>query len=236
VFIAFLVLQLVAAAAPAALYPDCSKDDIQALTSGLARIARGDERFAHDKPPRAVTGAPSPCDAIMISRAADAGWNEARALAPKGGAVDLLGPVHQRLQELEKLAPGRLSLETEYAQVVIRAEIAAAQDERPEMELLLTHARDLAERLAQRGRRAVWPRPFNLAAGELWLEVDRYEDARAAFERAVSFDGGAVARAGLGRALELLGRHEQACQAFRGVEDAAPALQDEARAFLARCP
>ena len=55
------------------------------------------------------------------------------------------------------------------------------------MELLLTHARDLADG-SHRARPARWPRPFNLLAGELWLEVDRYEDARAAFERAVRAD------------------------------------------------
>jgi hypothetical protein len=139
-------------------------------------------------------------------------------------------------EELERLRAGDLALEAEYAQTAIRAAIAAAQDERPEMELLLAHARDLTERLAARSRRALWPRPFNLLAGELWLEVDRYEDARLAYERAVTDRATPLALSGLARALARLNRHAEACQTYGRMRDDTGPLRDEARAYLARCP
>jgi hypothetical protein len=172
--------------------------------------------------------------ASKLERSSLSGWSEARKLAAAGGAVELLGPVKRALEELELLKDGDLSLEVEYAQTAIRAAVAASQDERPEMELLLTHARDLSERMADRDRRAQWPRPFNLLAGELWLEVDRYEEARRAFERAVKADGSAEAWAGLARAQARLGNTAEACNAYRQIQDAA--LRAEVRAFLATCP
>jgi tetratricopeptide (TPR) repeat protein len=127
-------------------------------------------------------------------------------------------------------------MDAEYADVAVRAAVAAAQDERAEMELLLTHARDLAERLAARGRRATWPRPFNLLAGELWLEVDRYEEARAAFERAARDEPSPLALIGLGRSLALLDRYDDACKTLRRVRGAAHQLAEELSLLLAGCP
>jgi hypothetical protein len=171
-----------------------------------------------------------------LERSSLSGWTEARKLAAAGGAVELLGPVKRALEELDLLKNGELGLEVEYAQTAIRAAVAASQDERPEMELLLTHARDLSERLVDRGRRAQWPRSFNLLAGELWLEVDRYDEARRAFERAVKVDGSADAWAGLARAHARMGNKADACKAYRQIQGAGTALLTEARAFLATCP
>ena len=73
-------------------------------------------------------------------------------------------------------------------------------------------------------------------AGELWFEVDRFDESRAAYERAASYDASAVAFAGLGRVLEALGRHVEACSAYRKIGKAAVPLRDEAKRFLAGCP
>ena len=175
------------------------------------------------------------CGLLQIAVIALDGWSEARALAPAGGAAELLGPVQRTLDQLQTFRQTDEALETEYAETAIRAAIAAAQDERPEMELLLTHARDLSERLQLRGRRAVWPRSLNLLAGELWFEVDRFDDARAAYQRAVSADPSAVALVGLARALARLGQQAAACATYRRVTDAAPALHALAANDLARC-
>lgn len=177
------------------------------------------------------------CPALTIVLTAMHGWAAAGTLPPMGGG----DPGHREairriLDALGPLASGPLAMEAEYADVAVRALVAAAQDERPEMELLLTHARDLAERLAARGRRAIWPRPFNLLAGELWLEVDRYEDARAAFERAVRDAPSPLALIGLGRALERLDRRPEACQAFRQVRGARHDLAKRLDVLLAGCP
>jgi tetratricopeptide (TPR) repeat protein len=221
-----LVLQL-ASAAPDASVPDCSETELAALSSAQQMIGRGDD---------AVVVAPGACDFIRLARSSLLGWREARGLAAKGGEVALLGPVNQYLGEIRAITHPSLAIEVEYAEMAVRAAIAAAQDERAEMELLLQQARDLSERLARRQRRAMWPRPFNLLAGDLWFEVDRYEEAAAAFERATRFDGTAAAYAGLGRALAALGRRADACRAYKQVRGAVSTLQRETSVFLAGCP
>ncbi len=230
---ALLVVWQLTAAPPPAASADCSADDLASLDRDAQVVARGDE----PPPSSDGGGAVARCALVQVQRVSLEGWAEARRLASAGGAADLQGPVRRALGELARWQDGAAGLEAGYAQTAIRAAVAAAQDERPELELLLTHARDLAERLGARGRRARWPRPFNLLAGELWFEVDRYEEARAAYERAARSDPGAAAVVGLARALARLGRGADACAAYGRVRDEAPpALRERARQDLAGCP
>src|SRR5688572_10598736 len=104
-------------------------------------ISRGDDAAARDAIERGVQGPSNRCRATRLARSSLLGWVEARKLAPAGGAANLLGPATRSLEELEQLKEGELVLDVEYAQTAIRAAVAAAQDERPEMELLLVHAR-----------------------------------------------------------------------------------------------
>ena len=115
-----------------------------------------------------------------VQRIAMEGWTAARALAPKGGAVDLLGPVNTRLRELDAMP----NMSARYAEVAIRAAVSAAQEERDEMGLFLDHARDLSKQMALAGAPAQWPLPIDELEGELWFEVDRFTEARDAYERA----------------------------------------------------
>ena len=87
-----------------------------------------------------------------IQRIAMEGWNAARALAPKGGAVELLGPVNVWLRELDKFP----NMSARYAEVAIRAAVSAAQEERDEMSLLLEHARDLSAQMSINAVPAKW--------------------------------------------------------------------------------
>jgi hypothetical protein len=146
-----------------------------------------------------------------VERIAAAGWAEARALAAKGGALDQLGPVNRRLKELDGI-PNNVN--ARYAEVAIRAAVCAAQDERDEMGLFLTHARALSDQmvLAKTGP-AKWPLPIDELEGELWLEVDRYLEARDAYQRATA-TGGARAWMGLARASDRLGQTKAACDAY----------------------
>jgi tetratricopeptide (TPR) repeat protein len=215
-----------------ALQSVCGDADFAALVRAQEQIARGDEGAAR----AAVEGDTERCTQRRLADLALRGWAEARALAPLGGAVDLQGPVRKTLDELRALAADAAwSVDVEYADAVIRAAIAAAQDERPEMELLLTHARDLAERLQVRERRALWPRPFNIVAGELWFEVDRYADAEAAYERAVRGDASPLALVGLARALARQNRWDEACAAYGRVSAASATLRSMAEKDLAPC-
>lgn len=211
----------------------CQEAEVRALILAQEHVARGDDAAAE-----AQLGVAGPlCARRQIATLALEGWRQARALAAGGGAVELQGPVRRTLDSLRALAAEtEWGLEVEYAQTVIGAAIAAAQDERPEMELLLTHARDLSERLLQRNRQAQWPRPFNLAAGELWFEVDRYADAITAYERALRGDTSPIALVGLARALARLDRMEEACATYRRASDASERLRAAATPDLVRCP
>jgi hypothetical protein len=145
-----------------------------------------------------------------VQRVAMQGWTEARALAPKGGAVELLGPVNARLKELDQISDPS----ARYAETVIRAAVSAAQDEREEMNLFLTHARDLSEQMDLIGDPAEWPLPIDEVEGELFLEVDQYAEARDAYERATRTKPSPNAWIGLARAADKLGDVVTACRAY----------------------
>ena len=145
-----------------------------------------------------------------VQRVAAEGWAAARALAPKGGALDLLGPVNLRLRALDGL-PG---LAARYADTAIRAAVSAAQEERDEMAVFLAHARDLSNTMALTGAPAQWPLPIDEMEGELRFEVDQYAEARDAYQRATKLKPTANAWVGLARASDRLGDVVAACAAY----------------------
>ena len=146
-----------------------------------------------------------------VQRVAMAGWLAARAPAPKGGALDLLGPVNARLKELDAMP----NMSARYAEIAIRAAVSAAQEERDELGLLLTHARDLSDQMGAGNRPpAEWPLPIDELEGELWLEVDRFSEARDAYERATRTRGTPNSWIGLARASDKLGDTATACRAY----------------------
>jgi len=145
-----------------------------------------------------------------VQRVAMAGWLAARDLAPKGGAIDLLGPVNERLKQLDQMP----NISARYAEIAIRAAVSAAQEERDEMALLLTHARDLSNQMALAGTPAEWPLAIDELEGELWLEVDRFTEARDAYERATRIRPTPNAWIGLARASDKLGDKVTACRAY----------------------
>ncbi len=152
-----------------------------------------------------------------VERVAMDGWVAARALAPRGGALELLGPVNEHLKTLDRL-PGPAA---RYAEVAIRAAVSAAQDERGELDVFLAHARDLSATMALAGAAAQWPVPIDELEGELWLEVDRYADARDAFRRATRLRPTPNALVGLARASDRLGDLVGACAAYTQAASAA---------------
>lgn len=146
-----------------------------------------------------------------IQRIAMEGWLAARALAPKGGAVELLGPVNLRLRDLDRYP----HLSARYAEAAIRAAVAAAQEEREEMALFLEHARGLSDDMAIGASPAQWPVPIDELAGELWLEVDRFTEARDAYRKATELKPSPNAWIGLARASDKLGDIAAACRAYK---------------------
>jgi hypothetical protein len=146
-----------------------------------------------------------------VQRIAMQGWLAARALAPKGGAVDLLGPVNGSLKELDAIP----NMSARYAETAIRAAVSAAQEEREEMALLLAHARSLSEQMGiGASTPPEWPLPIDELEGELWFEVDRFPEARDAFDRATRVKPTPNAWIGLARASDRLGDTVTACRAY----------------------
>lgn len=145
-----------------------------------------------------------------LHRIAMEGWTAARALAPKGGAREFLGPVNLRLKALDAFP----DTSARYAEMAIRAAVSAAQEERDELALLLAHARDLSNQMALIGAPAQFPLPVDELEGELWLEVDRFTDARDAYERASQSHPSPNAWIGLARASDRLGDVVTACRAY----------------------
>lgn len=150
----------------------------------------------------------------QVQRAAMDGWMAARALAPKGGPVSLLGPVNLRLRELDTFP----NMSARYAELAIRAAISAAQEEREEMALLLQHAKGLSDQMAIGAAPAQWPLPIDELSGELWFEVDRFEEAREAYQRATALRATPNAWIGLARSSDKLGDVAGACRAYKSAQ------------------
>ena len=169
-----------------------------------------------------------------VQRVAMDGWTAARALAPKGGAVELLGPVNAKLRELDRMA----NTSARYAEVAIRAAVSAAQDERDEMQLFLEHLRDLSRQLEIAGAAPEWPLPIDELEGELWLEVDRFAEARDAYARAAKGNPSPNALVGLARASDRLGDVVAACAAYtrvRGMPGLSSSVDLEISLYVLKC-
>ena len=105
---------------------------------------------------------------------------------------------------------------------MLRAAVAAAQSERDEMSVLLAQALQVER---GRGARGLGGAPLIAAhemAGELWLQVHRFDEAAAAYRvaRGYAADSPRVT-AGLARALARQNQVPQACEEYRRLTDQA---------------
>jgi len=169
-----------------------------------------------------------------VQRIAMEGWSAARAIAARGGAVELLGPVNLRLRELDQVP----TVSARYAETAIRAAVSAAQEERDELALLLEHARSLSEQMRAGGAPAEWPLPIDELEGELWFEVDRFTEARDAYERATKIRPSPNAWVGLARASDRLGDTAAACRAFsaaQGTRNLPKSVELEISLYALKC-
>jgi hypothetical protein len=192
----------------------------------------------------AVALAQSPCDAALMSVAADraavfdlksattrlaegiecpeiavAYWYVHGLIAARdayryGGSAESLELVKLAIKQLESRSPG--SSAAEIARVVLQAASAAAQSEREEMGLLLEHALNLEKQVRAAGQPGAPIVSASEVTGDLWLQVHRFEDAHRAYV-AASAQVGSTRRItlGLARTAFRLGELPAACEHYR---------------------
>jgi hypothetical protein len=148
----------------------------------------------------------------------------ARAAYARGGDEASLAPVRAAIAAVgERAALGEVA---EIAGFVLRAAVAAAQSERDELSVLLAQALQVER---GRGARGLGGAPLIAAhevAGDLWLQVHRFDEAAAAFRvaRGYAADSPRVT-AGLARALARQNQMPQACEEYRRLTAQAGALR-----------
>ena len=178
------------------------------------------------------------CSGAGIAALYVGGLVDSREAFRQGGPPESLVPVRQAIASLEAIAQGGPG-PAEIARQLLQAAAAAAQSERDEMRLYL----ESAMRLETIQRAAGQPgAPLVAAAetaGDLWLQVHRYEEARQSYAHAAEQVGRTPrVLAGLARAAARLNDAPAACSAFHslveewGGRPAEPQEIGEARAYL----
>ena len=162
----------------------------------------------------------------------------AREAYRTGGDAASLQPVTLAIATLEQLAATG-DRHAELARVILMAAAAAAQSERSDMALLLDHALALEQRMVRDGNGGAAGVTAHEAAGDLWLQVHRFDAAVAAYVAAAELFGNTPRiTLGLARTAVQMKQREPACRAYRmlvtdwtGASSGAEIV--EARAFIA---
>lgn len=170
----------------------------------------------------------------------------ARAAYRSGGDAMTLAPVVAAAAGLERWSDA--SPRAAVARSVLLAAIAAAQSERDDVQLLLGHALELERRLFASGEAGAPGITAHEVAGDLWLQVHRFDAARAAYSAAAELVGTTPrVLLGLARSAQRLQDTAGACRSYRMFLDSVtpglpqgraggpyvPAESAEARAFVA---
>jgi hypothetical protein len=180
----------------------------------------------------------SGCTAAMLPVLYLRGWIAARDAYRVGGSPESLRPVLQSIAALQdtlgKSGPPQI------AALVLQAAAAAAQSERDELALMIDFAVQLEGRDLAAKRPGLPMITAHEAAGDLWLQVYRYDDARRAYTTAAERIGVTPRiTLGLARLAVRIDALATACKqyqslvtAWKGTGPEPPELS-EARTFLA---
>jgi hypothetical protein len=233
------MLVLAAALLLAAAQAPCPAEAGALVEEAAARAKELDLAGAAAQLDRAVARG---CARAQVAALYLRGLIDAREAFRQGGSSASLASVRQAIARLDAIAQKRPG-SAEVARLTLHAATAAAQSERDEMRLYL----EAAARMEALQRAAGEPgAPLVSAAeiaGELWLQVHRYEEARRAYLEA-SEQVGTTPRilAGLARVAARLNDTASACVAFRALIDRwgsrpdAPAEIVEGRVYLREAP
>jgi hypothetical protein len=142
----------------------------------------------------------------------------ARAAVKAGGTMDSLREVRSAANALSRRAEGG-NRRWEAASLAMRAVAAASQYERDEMALYLAEAIRVEALLISAKLPGAPLVSAHELAGDLWLQVDRFDDARAAYMLAAERVGRTPrVRLGLARVAARLRERERACEEYRWLD------------------
>lgn len=163
------------------------------------------------------------------------GLTAARRAYASGGSTESLEPVMRAADALEQqVRTGRRI--AELARATLMAAAAAAQSEREDMTTWLEQAASIEQSMPEGAARLI---DLPVVTGDLWLQVHRFELARAAYRTASGRETTIASAVGLARVARRLNDEADACGAYRDVARLAADLPAdapvavEARAFIA---
>jgi len=172
------------------------------------------------------------------------GLAAARDASRVGGSIESLAPVAHAMAAIEARRAAAPSL-APIARLVLEAAAAAAQSERGAMSLLLEQAIRLEGIQLEAGQPGLPAVTAHEAAGDLWLQVHGFDEARRAYEHALARVGPTPrVTLGLARVAVRLEDDGAACVQYQALVDwwgtraDGPPEIAEARAYLAdqSCP
>ena len=222
----------------AATQPGCSAEAIMLLNRAAVQAAEFDLQGASAQLDADVLDG---CEAVRVATLYARGLLAAQDAFRLGGPPESLAAVNQAIVALDAIAKGRPG-SAAVARLVLQAAAAAAQSELDEMRLYLESALPMESLQRAAGQPGAPLVSAAETAGDLWLQVHRYEDARRAYTEAGQRVG-ATPRvlAGAGRAAQRLGDMVAACAAFRrllefwAARSTSPSPVTEARMYVIGC-
>lgn len=215
--------------------PDCSLPALKVLAEASVRAQEFDLSGAADLLGTATTDG---CADAKTAQAYLRGLIAAREAYRYGGGDNSLAPVREAASSLAALARNQHG-PAEIARLIMLAAAAAAVSEREEMVVFLDFARQ--RELEQRAARQPGPPMISglELAGDLWLQVHRFEDAERSYELAAEHLGYTPRiLVGLARIASQFKQGPRACANYRKVVEwwgqraTAPSEIVEARAYL----
>jgi hypothetical protein len=193
----------------------CTPDAVEKLAAAAERASAFDLAGALD-----VARAAGDCDQAAGAIEYLEGLVSAPEAVKQGGTMDSLRDIRSAVNALSRRAEGG-ERRWEVASLALRAVAAASQYEREEMALYLAEATRIEGLLLAASQAGAPVITAHELAGDLWLQVHRFEDARRAYALAAERVGRTPrVRLGLGRIAVRLSEPALACQEYRWLLEA----------------
>jgi hypothetical protein len=222
----------------ASAQPGCAPDAMAAVNRAAVLAAEFDLAGASAE---LEAGSFGGCETAQVAIRYARGLMAAQEAFRQGGSFESLASVRQAIAGLDAISKGRPGAAA-VARLVLQAASAAAQSELDEMRLYLESAIQMESLQRAAGQPGAPLVSAGETAGDLWLQLHRYEDARRAYVETRARTGGtARVLAGMGRAAQRLQDMDSACAAFRellelwSARPVRPPQIVEAQAYVADC-